>query len=130
MGPPEIYAWVRFRDAPLEPYLHTALMTQSTTHWTIAAAMRPHAGFGEAAAHVTLSTGIMSIAIAFHDDVDVTEWLLYANPALYAGRGQAQGEGRVFTEDGRLVATYSVQAMIRGFARDPTALGLDATNAM
>ena len=130
VGPPEIYAWVRFRDAPAEPYLHTALMAQSATHWTIAAAMRPHEGFGEADAHVTLSTGIMSIAIAFHDDVDVTEWLLYANPATYAGRGLAQGEGRVFTEDGRLVATYSVQAMIRGFANDPTTLGLDATNAM
>jgi acyl-CoA thioesterase len=130
VGPPEIFAWVRFRDAPAEPYLHTALMAQSTTHWTIAAAMRPHPGFGEADAHVTLSTGIMSIAIAFHDDVDVTEWLLYANPAIYAGRGLAQGAGRVFTEDGRLVASYSVQAMIRGFARDPSALGLDATNAM
>ena len=130
VGPPEIYAWVRFRDAPAEQYLHTALLAQSTTHWTIAAAMRPHPGFGEADAHVTLSTGIMSIAIAFHDDVDVTEWLLYANPALYAGRGLAQGEGHVFTQDGRLVASYSVQAMIRGFARDPGALGLDATNAM
>jgi acyl-CoA thioesterase II len=130
VGPPEIHAWVRFRDAPKEPYLHAALMAQPTTHWTIAAAMRPHAGFGEADAHVTLSTGIMSIAIAYHDDVDVTEWLLYANPAVYAGRGLAQGEGHVFTQDGRLVASYSVQAMIRGFARDPAGLGLDATNAM
>ena len=130
VGPPEIHTWVRFRDAPAEPYLHAALLAQSTTHWTIAAAMRPHKGFGEADAHVTLSTGIMSVSIAFHDDVDVTEWLLYANPSTYAGRGLAQGEGRVFTQDGRLVASYSVQAMIRGFARDPNALGLDATNAM
>ena len=92
--------------------------------------MLPHPGFGEAQAHVTLSTGIMAVAMAFHDDVDVTQWLLYANPAIYAGRGLAQGEGHVFTEDGRLVASYTVQAMIRGFARDPGALGLDATNAM
>jgi uncharacterized protein (DUF427 family)/acyl-CoA thioesterase len=130
VGPPEIYAWCRFRDAPAEPYLHTALLAQSTTHWTIAAAMRPHPGVGEAQAHVTLSTGIMSIAIAFHDDADVTDWLLYANRAIYAGRGQAQGEGRVFTRDGRLVASYTVQAMIRPFAKDPSAMGLDATTAM
>jgi len=130
IGPPEIDAWFRFRDAPAEPYLHTALMAQSTTHWTIAAAMLPHAGYGEADAHVTLSTGILSVSLALHDDVDVTEWLLYANPSIYAGRGLAQGEGHVFTQDGRLVASYSVQAMIRGFARDPNALGLDATNAM
>ncbi|HXY91846.1 MAG TPA: DUF427 domain-containing protein [Acidimicrobiia bacterium] len=132
VGPPEIYAWIRFRDAPPEPYLHTALLAQPTTHWTIAAAMRPHPGFGESMAHVTLSTGIMAVSIAVHDDVDVTEWLLYANPAIHAGRGLTQGEGHVFTQDGRLVASYTVQAMIRGFntERDPAALGLDATNAM
>jgi uncharacterized protein (DUF427 family)/acyl-CoA thioesterase len=130
IGPPEIYTWCRFRESPAEPYLHAALLAQSTTHWTIAAAMRPHPGFGEADAHVSLSTGIMSIAIAFHDDVDVTDWLLYANPAIYAGRGLVQGEGHVFTRDGRLVASYTVQAMIRGFDREPGDLGLDASNAM
>lgn len=130
IGPPEIYAWCRFRDNPGEQFLHLALLAQSTTHWTIAAAMRPHPGFGEAQAHVTLSTGIMSAAIAFHDDFDVTEWLLYANPAIYAGRGLAQGDGRVFSQDGRLVASYSIQAMIRPFNKTPDQMGLDATNAM
>ena len=57
--------------------------------------MLPHPGFGEADAHVTLSTGIMQTTFNFHDDVDVTEWLLYANPAIWAGRGQAQGQGGV-----------------------------------
>jgi acyl-CoA thioesterase-2 len=130
LGPPEIYAWCRFRDDPGPPYLHAALLAQSTTHWTIAAAMRPHPGVGEAQAHVTLSTGIMSTSIAFHDEVDVTGWLLYANPAIYAGRGLAQGEGHVFSQDGRLVASYSVQAIIRPFEQPPEQMGLDATNAM
>lgn len=130
IGPAEIYAWCRFKEAPAEQHLHTALLAQSTTHWTIAAAMRPHAGFGEDIAHSTLSTGVMSISIAFHDEVDVTQWLLYANPAVFAGNGLAQGEGHVFTEDGRLVATYTLQAMVRGFQRDPSEMGLDWSNAM
>jgi acyl-CoA thioesterase len=129
-GPPEIYAWMRFRDAPSELYLHAALMAQSTTHWTVAAAMLPHKGFGQADAHVTLSTGIVSIAIAFHDDVDVTGWLLYANRAIFAGRGLAQGEGHVFTEEGDLVASYSVQGMIREFTQQPAEMGLDSRTAM
>lgn len=123
VGPPEIYVWTRFRDAPDEAHMHAALLAQSTTHWTIAAAMLPHPGFGEVDAHVTLSTGIMQASIAFHDEVDVTEWLLYANPAIWSGRGLAQGQGRVFTREGRLVASYSVQAMIRGFERDSSAIG-------
>src|SRR5262249_45594777 len=80
VGPAEIFTWARFRDAPADDFLHAALLAQSTTHWTIAAAMRPHEGVSEAQAHVTLSTGILATTIAFHDPVDVTEWLLYANP--------------------------------------------------
>lgn len=130
IGPPEILTWARFRDAPDQEFLHAALLAQSTTHWTIAAAMRPHEGVSEAQAHVTLSTGILATTIAFHDAVDVSEWLLYANPAIYAGRGLAQGEGRVFTRDGRLVASYTVQAMIREFRTPPGAMGKDSTDAM
>ena len=130
IGPPEIYAWVRFREDPGEQYLRDALVAQATGHWTIGAAMLPHAGFGEADAHVSLSTGIMSISIAFHDPVPVDGWFLYANPAIYAGAGLAQGDGRIFSQDGRLMASYSVQAMIRPFTRNPASMGLDQTNAM
>jgi uncharacterized protein (DUF427 family)/acyl-CoA thioesterase len=130
VGPPEIFTWVRFRDAPPEGFLHAALLAQSTTHWTIAAAMRPHEGVSEAQAHVTLSTGILAATIAFHDEADVGDWLLYANPAIYAGRGLAQGEGRVFGRDGRLVASYSVQGMIRPFRTPPGAMGRGYADAM
>ena len=92
--------------------------------------MRPHPGFGEARAHVDLSTGVMNLAVSFHDDVDVREWLLYTNLAIYAGRGLAQGEGRVYTRNGRLVANYSCQAMIRGFEAEPAGMGVDAGRVM
>jgi acyl-CoA thioesterase-2 len=130
VGPPEINAWVRFRNAPDQPYLHAALLAQSTTHWTIAAGMLPHAGLGEALAHRTLSTGIMKATVAFHEDVDVTDWLLYANRAFWAGRGLVQGDGHVFTQDGRLAASYVIQAMVREFERDPASMGHDSRTAM
>jgi uncharacterized protein (DUF427 family)/acyl-CoA thioesterase len=130
VGPAEIFTWARFRDAPAHDHLHAALLAQSTTHWTIAAAMRPHEGVSEAQAHVTLSTGILAATIAFHDELDVSDWLLYANPAIWAGRGLCQGEGHVFARDGRLVASYGVQAMIRAFRTPPGAMGRDYTDAM
>jgi hypothetical protein len=130
VGPPIINVWARFRDNPGLPHLHQALLAQSTTHWTIAAGMLPHPGFGEALAHRSLSTGIMKATIAFHDDVDVTEWLLYANRAFWSGRGLVQGEGRVYTRDGRLAASYTVQAMVREFEREPAAMGHDSRTAM
>lgn len=129
-GPPEIHTWVRFRDDPEREALHAALLAHSTTSWTIAAALRPHEGVSQTQAHVTLSTGILATTIAFHDAVDVTEWLLYVNPATYAGRGLVQGEGRVFTQDGRLVASYTVQGMVREFRKPPAEMGKDQTSTM
>ena len=126
IGPPELYAWIRFRDAPAEPWLHTALMTQATTHWTIAAALRPHPGLSQALAHVSLSTGPLKTDISFHDDVDVSQWMLYVNDAVYAGKGQAQGIGKIFCIDGRLLATYAVHTMVRDFAADQKGAGHNA----
>ncbi len=123
IGPPELYTWLRFRDDPAELYLRRALLAQATTHWTIAAAMRPHPGIGEADAHVDLSTGPMSVSISFHDDVWLDQWVLYANQATWAGRGLCHGEGLVFSQDGRLLASYSMDAMIRRFAWDRAAAG-------
>ncbi|OBF30464.1 acyl-CoA thioesterase [Mycobacterium sp. ACS4331] len=130
VAPPRIDAWVRFRDAPGEAYLHQALLAQSTTHWTIAAGMLPHRGFGEADAHRTLSTGIMKATVAFHDDVDVSDWLLYSNRAFWSGRGLVQGDGRVYTRGGRLAASYTIQAMVRAFDRSPEEMGRDSRTAM
>ncbi|WP_280337303.1 acyl-CoA thioesterase [Nocardia wallacei] len=123
IGPPELFVWTRFRDAPGHERLHAALLSQSTTHWTVAAALRPHAGFGEAMAHRSISTGITMATITFHDEADVSRWLLYATRATYTGRGQAHSEGRVHAQDGRLVASYTVHAMVRGFPSTRRASG-------
>lgn len=123
VGPPELFVWMRYRDRPEGPAMQAALLAQATTHYTIGASMRPHQGITEALAHLTLSTGPMAVDIAFHDEADVSGWHLYENPAVYAGRGQVQGQGRIFAQDGRLVASYSVHAMVRSFDTDPNKIG-------
>ncbi len=129
-GPPELYAWLRFRDDPTELYLRQALLAQATTHWTIAAAMRPHPGIGEADAHVTLSTAPMSVAVSFHDDARLDQWFLYANRATWSGRGLCHGEGQVFSHEGRLLASYSVDAMVRRATWDGDTAGNIPTTAI
>ena len=85
--------------------------------------MRPMDGLTEEAAHVTVSTGPLTASITFHDDPDVSEWMLYSNPAVYSGHGSSQGNGLVHSIDGRLLASYSVQAMIRPFEAPPDSMG-------
>ena len=117
VGPPEIHAWLRHREQPEKAYMRQAVLAQPTTHWTIAASMLPHKGYGEVQAHRTISTGVLSSTIYFHEDPDLADWLLYSTRATYSGHGLAQGEGRIHSRAGQLVATFAVQVMVRGFPK-------------
>jgi len=115
VGPPVIDAWVRFRQVPPDPALHAGLLAQFTGHMSIAAAMRPHAGVGQDQAHRTLSTGINAINISFHREVRADRWMLYHHRSTFAGEGMTHAECRVHDEDGELLASFTVEAMVRPF---------------
>ena len=115
VGPPVLDAWVRFAEVPDDPALHAGLLAQFTGHLSIAAALRPHEGIGEWQAHVTLSTGINAINISFHRDVRVDEWMLYHHLSTSAADGMTHSECRVHDAEGELLASFSVEAMIREF---------------
>lgn len=55
------------------------------------AGIRGYVCFGQDRVSVELEDGWPGEEIAFHGEVDVTGWLLYANHAVYAGRGLARG---------------------------------------
>ncbi len=125
VGPPVIDAWVRFASLPDDPALHAGLMAQLTGHMSLAAALRPHAGVGQVEAHRTLSMGINAIALSIHADVRADRWMLYHHLSTSAAAGMTHSECRVHDEDGALVASFAVDAMLRPMARpadDRTAL--------
>jgi acyl-CoA thioesterase len=112
-GPPLVDAWVRFRRLPADPPLHAGLLAQFTGHMSIAAALRPHAGVGQDQAHSTLSMGINSISLSLHGPVRADRWLLFRHLSTFAGAGTTHAENRVYDQDGALVASFSVDAMVR-----------------
>jgi acyl-CoA thioesterase len=117
-GPPVIDAWVRFRSVPDDAAVHAALLAQFSGHIAIAASLRPHAGVGQDQSHRTLSTAINAIAISFHGDVRADRWMLYHHESTFAGDGMTHAACRVHDEDGRLLASFSVDAMVRAFRAD------------
>lgn len=117
VGPPTIDTWVRFREVPADRHLHAGLLAQFTGHISIAAALRPHAGVGQRQAHRTLSMGINAIALSFHADVRADRWLRYHHLSTFAGDGMTHSECRVHDEAGALVASFTVDAMLRGFTQ-------------
>lgn len=113
VGPPTLDAWVRFAQVPDDPYLHAGQLAQFTGHLSIGAALRPHAGIGQDQAHPTLSTAVNAIAISFHGEVRADRWMLYHHLSTFAGDGMTRAECRVHDEAGDLVASFTVDAMVR-----------------
>ena len=116
VGPPVIDAWVRFRSVPEDPALHAALLAQFAGHMPIAAALRPHAGIGQDQAHRTISTAINAISLSMHAEARADRWMRYHHLSTFAGDGMTHAECRVYDEPGTLLASFTVEAMVRPFA--------------
>lgn len=127
VGPPIIDAWVRFREVPADPPLHAGLVAQFTGHMSIAAALRPHAGIGQQAAHRTLSTAVNAIALSLHTEARADRWLRYHHHSTFAGDGMTHSECRVYDEAGALAASFAVDAMVRAM---PGGAPADARTAL
>ncbi len=115
VGPPVVDAWVRFREVPEEHAVHAGLLAQFSGHMSIAAALRPHAGISQEQAHRTLSMGINAINLSLHREVRADEWMLYHHLSTFAGDGMTHSECRVHDEAGDLLASFTVEAMVRPF---------------
>ncbi len=113
VGPPDLDIWTRFVGAPDDPAMNQALLGFATDGFLIGTAMRPHAGVGQAQAHRTLSTGVVSHTLTFHEPGHASDWLLLSHHSPYAGRGRSYGRADVFSRDGHLLASFVQDAMIR-----------------
>jgi acyl-CoA thioesterase II len=122
VGPAELDVWVRFAGAPDDPSVDQALVAYSTDGFLIATAMRPHAGIGQAQAHRTLSTGVLSHTLTYHERCPAREWHLLQQRSPYAGHGRSYGVGDIFRSDGQLAVSFVQDAMIRVRSGAPGAL--------
>jgi acyl-CoA thioesterase len=113
LGPASLDVWVRYASSPEDHAIRQAVLAQFCGRHIIGTAMRPHAGYGESLAHRTLSTGVLSLTVRFHEDHALDDWLLYNHDALHAGRGLCDGKGRIFHLDGRLLASFEQEGVIK-----------------
>ncbi len=113
VGPAELDVWTRFVGAPGDPATDQALLAFATDGFLIGTAMRPHAGVGQSQAHVTLTTGVVSHTLTFHEPCSAGDWMLIQNRSPYAGHGRAYGRADVFDRNRNLVASFVQDSMIR-----------------
>ncbi len=109
--PPRRMVWLKTVDRlPDDPALHHYLLAYASDYSFITTSLRPHG--------VTWLTAGMQVAsldhvMWFHKPFRVDEWLLHVmdSPAAHGARGLVRG--RVFTKDGRLIASTSQEGLIR-----------------
>lgn len=119
VGPAELQVWTRFPGAPDDLATSQALLAYASDGFLIGTAMRPHAGVGQSMAHVSVSTTVLAQTLSFHEPFHAGDWLLLDHRSAYAGRGRSHGDARVFAADGRLVASFSQENMIRAMPGGP-----------
>jgi acyl-CoA thioesterase len=117
-GSPALHYWMRHASSFDSVAANQAILAWCEPGLLISLSMRPHAEtvtIGDA--HRTVSTGVIAHTAHFHERFDVGEWLLITHQSRYAGRGRGHGGGSVFSDDGRLVATFSQDSMVRAVER-------------
>jgi acyl-CoA thioesterase-2 len=113
VGPAELDVWTRFDGAPGDPLLDQALLAFATDGFLIGTAMRPHQGVGQAQAHQSVSTGVITHTLTFHEPISAGDWLLLRHASPYAGRGRTYGRADVFSPAGAVVASFVQDGMVR-----------------
>jgi acyl-CoA thioesterase-2 len=109
--PPERAVWLKTKGpVPDDFALHEALLAYASDHAFIGTALLPHG--------VTFFSGEIQLAsldhvMWFHAPFRIDEWLLHVMESPRARGGRGLVRGRVFTRDGKLVASTAQEGMIR-----------------
>ena len=130
VGPPVLDAWLHYDIVPDRDELRRALLAHFTGHLSIATTFRAHAGIGTAQAHHTVSTAVMGIGVSFHEPVEWDGWIRYHHESSYAGAGMSYVRGQVLTQEGRILASFTQDAMIRGLDPDGPKAAIPAASRL
>lgn len=114
--PAEARLWIRVNgQLPDDPRLHRSAFTYASDLTLLGATLVPH---GVTIADPRLQPASLDHTVWFHRPFRADEWWLYdqTSPSASGARGLALA--RVFTQDGRLVATVAQEGLIRLRDRD------------
>jgi len=109
--PPQSAAWYRARGTlPDTQALHRYVLAYASDFGFLATAMYPH---GVSFMQPGMQVASLDHAIWFHRPLRMDEWLLHVVESPSASSGRGLVSGRMFSEDGRLVASTMQEGLIR-----------------
>ncbi|MCC6925988.1 acyl-CoA thioesterase domain-containing protein [Novosphingobium sp.] len=113
-APPRSHSWFKtVAPLPDDPRIHRAVLAFTSDMTLLGTCALPH-GLSWARGEVVSAS--LDHAVWFHEEFRADEWLLYATDSPWSGGGRGFNRGRIFTRDGRLVASVAQEGMIRRVA--------------
>jgi acyl-CoA thioesterase-2 len=105
------HVWFRANgELPEDPQVHRYLLAYASDFNLISTALLPH---GRSIMQPTLQIASLDHALWFHGGLRMNDWLLYTMESPWAGNARGLAHGRIFTRDGRLVASASQEGLLR-----------------
>lgn len=104
-------SWFRI-IAPIgdDPALHRAILSYASDMALLGTAMLPH---GVHWLTHKLQSASLDHSVWLHEDFRADDWLLYVTDSPWSGHARGFNRGRIFTRDGRLVASTAQEGLIR-----------------
>jgi acyl-CoA thioesterase-2 len=99
-----------YGDLPDDPLLHAAVLAYASDYTILESALRAH---GLTWSDPRLRPASLDHAMWFHRPARADQWILYTTESPSAQGGRGLGLGRMYTEDGTLVATVGQEGMVR-----------------
>ena len=113
VGPASYRFWMRTPSLPDVPALHQALLAYATDLTIIGTALRPAEGLSQADTMTRFHSAVTSHSLWFHQPLRADEWLLIDQLSPVFAGSRAFGRGDVWSLDGRLVASFAQESMVR-----------------
>ncbi|MCP3730673.1 acyl-CoA thioesterase II [Sphingomonas sp. MG17] len=108
---PVAHCWFRaIAPLPDDPALHRAVLAYASDMALLGTSMLPHP---VSWATPGMQTASLDHALWLHEPFRADDWLLYATDSPWAGHARGFNRGRIFTRDGRLVASTAQEGLIR-----------------
>ena len=98
---------------PNSPWTHQALLAHATDLTVIGTALLPVEGVSQEDTGKAFHTAVTTHSMWFHQPFRLDDWVLVDQTGPVLSGGRAFGRGDVWSSDGRLVASFAQESMIR-----------------
>jgi len=113
---PERYTWFKAIDTlPDDPAVHQYILAYASDFYLVVTSLYPH---GHSFWEPEMQIASLDHAMWFHRDFRMDDWLLYVMKSPSACMARGLTEGKIYTREGKLVASVAQEGLIRYHGMD------------